>query len=219
MPRGRKPGTKDTKPRAPRGSKKAAPTSDGRPATTEHNKAKAATDLTDEQMHALTAHHAAAYEKALAVKKDGDAKFKNVCKLAKGDGVKVTAIKKFIDAETPEGQARIKLDVEESARIARWKSADLGFAFKLWDIDDTNSFQRGKEHGVAGAPCKSPAGLDPVEYARGWQEGQRIKLSSIKKFDNAPPTAPDDLDEKDVRPPFLRKNGKNDSAPAVDDDF
>ena len=194
----RKKGSKDLAPRKRRGE---ATT----PEKTEHAKAASKTDLTDDQLQALTAHHANAYKVSLEAKKLKDAEFKNVCKLAKAEGVTVDEIKMYLDIVTPEGQARVKAQVEMAARIARWRNADAGTQFKLFDDGDTNSFQAGKEVGLAGDPLKVPAGRDVEEFSRGWHEGQRIKISGIKTFRG---TADDVLDAPEIPGDELDEGGE-----------
>jgi hypothetical protein len=193
---GRTAGAKDKSKRKPRGS------GGDKPEKTEHAKAASKTDMTDDQLQALTAHHASAYKVALEAKKLHDANFKNCCKLAKAEGVTVDEIKLYLDIVTPEGQARVKAQVEMAARIARWRRATIGEQFKLFDDGDTNSFQAGKEAGLAGDPLKVPTGRDIEEFSRGWHEGQRIKISGIKTFqgergaEDVETTAPgDELDD------------------------
>ena len=181
-----------------------------RPATTDHAKAASKTDLTDDQLHSLTAHHSQHYAKALAAKKLADAAFKNVCKLAKAEGVSVDDIKTYIDLDSEEGQARLRAKVEAAARIARWKGASLGTQFSLFDESETNSFQAGKEAGMAGHAAKAPAGRDVNEWMRGWQVGQQANLARIKQQKQ------EDADEFDaIEMPSAPSNDDEDGEHAV----
>lgn len=133
-------------------------------------------ELTDEQREALTNQHVRKYEAALTAKKLADAEMKNVCKIAKADGVPLAEIKAYIDARTPEGQARLLEDAERVARMARW----FKFATQasLFGDDDTpapvgnKSYRLGKEAGMNGEQPKPPDTVDHETWMQGWNAGQ-----------------------------------------------
>jgi demethoxyubiquinone hydroxylase (CLK1/Coq7/Cat5 family) len=141
--------------------------------TTEH---KNSAPLTDEQAHAILDQSARSYARALAQKKEQDAKFKNACKMIKADGVKLTDVKMYLDAESEEGQARIRQRVEEAARIARWRGFPIGtqFTLALEDQTESHSYTLGKEAGLAGLRAEPPQVANVEEFIRGWHEGQAI---------------------------------------------
>ena len=145
--------------------------------------------LTDEQELALTVNHTKAYEKALAAKKDADAKFKNVCKIAKAEGISVKQIKEFIDYQTEEGQQRLREDLARKQKVARWAGLPIGSQINfLEEIDrtpiDERTFHDGKNAGLKGekadVPRHVPANLSS-KWIEGWHEGQRILLGRIKE--------------------------------------
>lgn len=192
-----------------------------RPATTEHNKAKTKVDITDDQAQALLLQSVPRYERALKAKNDATAEFIKECKRIKGDGVSIDDVKTAIKLKTPEGEAALKAKLEAEVRVARWMSASLGTQFNLFDDGDSNSFQAGKEVGLAGEPAKVPTGRDPEEWMRGWHEGQRLKISGIRTFQGERgaddlETAPgDELDEsaEGAEPPDLEPMGAEPAEP------
>ena len=141
--------------------------------TTTHNNEP----LSDEQYLFLTQKHVELYEASLAKKKTSDANFKNVCKVAKADGIKLADIKAYIDAGTDEGQEKLAADAERLARVARWRNFDLGIfeQAELFGDEDapqqTRSFTLGREAGMAGEPAKVSPGCDVNEFMAGWQIG------------------------------------------------
>lgn len=174
--------------------------------------------LSDEQEHALTAHHTREYEKFLKAKKDADANFKNACKRAKSEGVGLRQIKEYIDYQTDEGRERLKEDLARKQKVARWAGLPVGTQINfLEEVDRTPIDERtkddGKRAGLRGEKCEAskhiPGNLISA-WVEGWQEGQgvlsaRIKQTSdeqraedAKTFDEAdrraaaPPDAEDD---------------------------
>lgn len=141
------------------------------------------TELTDDQLQALTAEHVRSYSKALDVKKKADAEFKNICKVAKSEGVKLADIKAYIAAGTEEGQARLREDAERLARMSRWHGFPLGAQLPLFEEDEnpaTNrSFRLGKEAGMAGEKAVVPTDCDHEQYMAGWHDGQNAKIMSM----------------------------------------
>jgi hypothetical protein len=78
-------------------------------------------DLTDDELCALTYQWKRDYEIALADKKAADAELKNVCKRAKAElGPRaLDLIKGLILLETPEGEASMRAAIEQQIRIAK----------------------------------------------------------------------------------------------------
>lgn len=144
--------------------------------------------LTDEQLEALTASHVALYEKALNRKKLADAELKNICKVAKAEGVLLADIKAYIDAKTDEGQERLREQAERVARVAKW----FKFAVQADLFDDgappTNRSHRlGKEAGMAGEKAVVPEDCDPTAWMNGWHEGQAALAGGIKPTPESDP--------------------------------
>lgn len=145
--------------------------------------------LDDDQLQALTWQHKKAYQAALAVKKDGDAKFKNACKLAKaelGDGA-VDDIKTLIELETEEGETKISDRVQHMLRVARWAGSKIGTQFEIFDEDRTPAVDRaaseGRRDGLAGDPCKpsyDPSTPQYKSYMDAFHEGQAVLAKGIR---------------------------------------
>lgn len=193
---GRPKGSKNKGPAAPRKAKANGGNGAGpRVETTHHQNS---TPLTDEQSHVLVDQAARTYAKALDEKKAADARFKNVCKTIRSDGVKLQDVKDYLEAESEEGQARMRERVERMARIARWRGFPIGTQAELFPdgMTPSRSFTAGKEAGLGGLKAEPPATANVDEWMRGWHAGQAILGERFK----------DDEDVDDVRPPFLQKD-------------
>lgn len=168
----------------PKGSKN-KPKTDGPQITSHDNVAKP--PLTDEQLEALTASHVEAYSKALTRKKEADAALKNVCKVAKSEGVLLADIKAYIDAGTEEGQERLTEQAVRFMRVARWRGFPLGHQAGLFDETPAStparSFTLGKEAGLAGKTLFVPTNCNIEEFTRGWHEAQHSMLSKVKPLE------------------------------------
>ena len=147
-------------------------------------------ELTDEQRQALFFQHKKAYQAALAVKKEADAKFKNVCKLAKSELGKdaVADIKTAIDLESDEGDEKVQAEVDRLLRVARWMGASPGQQFNLFDTSGVpateRAFDEGKRVGMAGEPKNPPYDSSVPQYTswmEGWDIGQQA-LFGIQKL-------------------------------------
>ncbi|TIX28825.1 hypothetical protein [Mesorhizobium sp.] len=167
--------------------------------------------LSDEAMQALHLNnHVPSYERALKAKKDADAAFKNVCKLIKAEGGTVAAVKLTLDLRTPEGEAKLKAQIEESIRVARWSNLPVGTQGDIFGPDrrppEERAFDEGKLAGMSGKDCKPPHAPDTEAYNKwveGWHHGQSVLGAGIKQ---KPPEAE-----------LLRKEGVEQSG--VPDEF
>lgn len=155
-----------------------------------HNKAP----LTDDERHALHLRHCREYEVALSAKKEVDADFKNVGKRIKSEDDSVAMVKKTIMARTPEGEAALKGEMEETANVLRWSGVDVGDTKDMFPTDRTPSVDRanaeGKRAGMDGAVCKPPHDPSVPQYKAwidGWQDGQGILASAFEKMPTPEP--------------------------------
>lgn len=145
--------------------------------------------LSDEAMQALHLNnHVPSYERALKAKKDADAAFKNVCKLIKAEGGTVASVKLTLDLRTPEGEAKLKAQIEESIRVARWNNLAVGTQGDIFGPDrrpvDERAFDDGKLAGMSGKDCKPPHSPDTEAYNKwveGWHHGQSVLGAGIKQ--------------------------------------
>jgi hypothetical protein len=91
-----------------------------------------------------------------------------------------------IQAQTPEGEAKIRSRVEAILRILRWNAKALGTQANFLEDDDrTPAVERaeaeGERDGLAGAPCRTDYAPDTEQYRRfiaGWQRGQSVMLKA-----------------------------------------
>lgn len=151
--------------------------------------------LTDEQMQALHLNnHVPAYERALKAKKDADAAFKNVCKTIKAEGGSIDDVKRTIELRTPEGEAKLKVQIEQMLRVARWAGLPLGTQSDLFGPDrrpvEERAFEDGKRAGLAGKDCKTEHAPGTEAYDKwieGWHAGQAVLAAGFgKKADDVP---------------------------------
>ena len=167
-------------------NKPKAPTADGEVASN-HNGKPAREPLTDEQEHALCAHHALAYEKALAAKKAADAAFKNTCKLAKSEGVPLASIKDYIELQTEEGQEKLREEIARKHKVARWAGLPVGTQANFFDEEPPSidrAMDDGKRAGLKGESAKPPDHLTQQQqdaWLEGHAQGQSIIAGRFQK--------------------------------------
>lgn len=172
--------------------KKNAESEDQAPPQAGHNQ------LSDDQLHALTASHAKHYETALAAKKAHDKAFKDVCKRAHADlgDSAVIDIKDMLAASTPEGEAalkaRIQAEEERQKKIARWLGLAPGTEPSMFDEDRTpavdRAFADGKRVGLAGGRCDPPHAPETEQHGKwmeGFHEGQAVLSKGFKPLSAA----------------------------------
>jgi hypothetical protein len=144
--------------------------------------------LDDAQIKALHFIHVGEYERALKVKRDADAAFKNACKRIKSENGSVDGIKLTIELRTPEGEARFKAQEEERLRIALWNGLAIGAQPSFFDVDRTPAVDKAKASGaIAGMndePCSPPYSDvgSPQSHAwvEGWHDGHASRISVLK---------------------------------------
>lgn len=143
-----------------------------------HNSGPAEEALSDDELRALAFQHRDRYSVALAAKKAADAKFKNVCKLAKaelGTGA-VDIIKDLIALEDPEGEERMREKLQRQADALRWAGLPLGtqMDFALQEPDRTpgidRAFDEGKQASMSNKPAKPPYDPSSPQY-RAFMDG------------------------------------------------
>lgn len=157
--------------------------------------------ISDDQLYSLTEMHRQKVEKALATKKAAAAAFLNACKIAKAelgaDGM--DKINDMIALSTPEGEARMKAQIERQLHVMRWLNVPIGSQGALFgDPDRTpiveRAFADGKRQGLAGEKQNNPH-HHTTEAARqhdaGFAEGQTSLAQ--KGFSKLDPDATTDL--------------------------
>ncbi len=192
--------------------------------------------MTEDQLQALGYHHKSKYEQALAAKKETDAKFKHVCKVAKADGVSVDDIKLLIKLDTPEGEASLRAELQRQLQVAGWAGSEIGTQFSFADIPDRSPLveraaAEGKRAGMKGESLNNPYTGDAAEaYAQGWHDGQAA-LFSVRELSEARAAAETLSEEGEGeegeeaepapkrsrgRPKGSKNRAKADAAPPVD---
>lgn len=153
--------------------------------------------MTDDQVYSLTEQHKQKYLVLQAAKTAADAALRNFGKIVKADlGASGLAdIKALIDASTPEGEARIKAEVERQVRVLRWLQVPIGTMEDLFPGNDRTpiverSFNDGKRQGLAGESHSNPHHHTTEahrEHARGYAEGQTtLATKGFSKLDDTP---------------------------------
>lgn len=168
-------------------------------------------DLDDVQARELFTQNRQAYERALEVKKKGDADFKNACKRAKAECGKtaVARIKLAIELRTPEGEAAVRERLADMHQVARWVGADakLGTQFSMFEQSGRaagDPVARARQEGIRacidGEPCKSDYAPDTAAYTafvEGYSETNASRIAGgIKPLETAP--GDDDEGEDDA---------------------
>lgn len=145
-------------------------------------------ELTEAERQALHFRHCREYEVALAAKKKTDADLKNVGKRIKAEHDSVAKCKKTIDLRSPEGEAKLKAEIAETAECLRWAGVIVGESKDLFPEDRTpaveRAFNEGRRAGLDGQVCKPPHDPSVPQYQHwidGWQEGQGALMSCFEK--------------------------------------
>lgn len=145
-------------------------------------------DLNDDERHALHLRHVREYQVGLAAKKKADAELKNVGKRIKAEGDSVAKVKKTILAQTPEGEAELRAEMEETLQVLRWSGVHTGETKDMFPDDRTPAVDRaraeGKRAGMDGQACSpnyDPSVPQHAAWIEGWQEGQAILASAFAK--------------------------------------
>jgi len=162
-------------------------------------------DLTEDERRALHFRHCAEYERALAEKKKADAGLKNVGKRIKAESDSVAKCKKTIQARSPQGEAELRAEIEQTAEVLRWSGVQVGETAEMF-ADRRPSEEAALEHGkIAGLkgeraePPHDPGTLAHKKWMEGWHAGQEILMASFQKMPVEDPDA--SANGADVKPP------------------
>lgn len=165
-------------------------------------------ELTEDERRALHFRHCAEYERALGEKKKADAGLKNVGKRIKAENDSVAKCKQTIQARSPQGEAELRAEIEQTAEVLRWSGVQVGETAEMF-ADRRPANETATEHGkIAGMkgeraePPHDPGTLAHKAWMEGWHAGQEILMASFEKMsadgepsasangeDQAPPVA------------------------------
>jgi len=152
-------------------------------------------DLTEDERRALHFRHCAEYERALAEKKKADAGLKNVGKRIKAESDSVAKCKQTIQARSPQGEAELRAEIEQTAEVLRWSGVQVGETAEMF-ADRRPSEEVALEHGkIAGMkgeraePPHDPGTLAHKKWMEGWHAGQEILMASFQKMPVEDPDA------------------------------
>lgn len=132
-----------------------------------------------------------AYHEALAVKKAADAKLKTVGKTIKSDLGEngLQQIKDYDLAQTPEGQAKLKAEIDARAQAMRFAGMAVNTQVDMFeDLAPLaeRAYAAGEEAGMRGDTLSNPyneGSTEGQEFARGWHAGQEA-IFAIKQKRN-----------------------------------
>ncbi len=150
-------------------------------------------ELSDDQRAKLTFQHKEKYGRLLEAFKAANNALKQFGKEIKSDLGKggLQDIKDMIALGEPEGEAKLKDDMERRARVMRWMAVPMGTQVDLFPKNDPRpiterAFAAGKKDGLAGASLNNPyhqTNDGHKAFENGWREGQDTKLAGFKQLD------------------------------------
>lgn len=138
-------------------------------------------ELTEDERRALHFRHCAEYERALVAKKKADAGIKQVGKRIKAEDDSVAKCKLTIRSRTPEGEAELRAEIEQTAEVLRWSGVQVGETVEMFadrrPADET-AFEHGKIAGLKGETAKPPHDIGTPAHDK-WMEGHAAGQSSL----------------------------------------
>jgi hypothetical protein len=168
--------------------------------------------LSEDQRYSLTEQHRQRVEKALATKKAAATAYLNACRLAKAelgaDGME--DINDLIALATPEGEARMKAQIERQMKVLEWRNVPIGSMEDMFPTTDRTplterAFAEGKRQGLAGESCDNPHHVTTLAHKShndGWAKGQEAKatkgFSKLEDDDGPKGSVPKDKWAKDL---------------------
>lgn len=144
-------------------------------------------ELTEDERRALHFRHCSEYERALDLKKKAEAGLKNVGKRIKAENDSVAKCKQTIQARSPQGEAELRAEIEQTAEVLRWSGVQVGETAEMFadrrPADET-ALEQGKISGLKGEAAQPPH--DPgtpahAKWMEGWHAGQEILMASFQK--------------------------------------
>ena len=163
-------------------------------------------ELTEDERRALHFRHCAEYERALKDKKTADAGLKNVGKRIKAEDDSVAKCKKTIQARSPEGEAELRAEIEQTTEVLRWVGVAVGETADMFTDRrpaDEVQFEHGKVAGLRGETAAPPHDIGTLAHKKwmeGWHAGQASLMASFEKMpsEGAPDTMEAALDDAEA---------------------
>ena len=146
--------------------------------------------LSDDQAYSLTEQHRQRYERLMVAKKAANKAVLDFGKIIKADlgDVGLADIKTLIDLSTPEGEAKVKAEMDRQARVMRWMNIQIGTQESLFGEDRTPAVDKakaeGKRQGLAGETMNNPHHHTTEAHRahnEGHAEGQAILAKGFKQ--------------------------------------
>ncbi len=134
-----------------------------------------------------------AWLEAMEAKKAADARVKNVGKQIKADlgEYGLDQIKTYEKARTPEGEAKLKAEMEAMRQSMRWAGVPINTQIDMFeDLAplDERAFAEGEESGLRGDTFSNPYDANSAagkQFDDGWRAGQSALGAGIKKKQDA----------------------------------
>ena len=157
--------------------------------------------LTEDEQRALFLRDKDAFEIADGKLATATAELRNIRKRIKADGFTVVQIKAAIALETPEGEERIRGEIQERLQAAMWVGVPWGAQLDLFEQPDrTPSVDRAYDEGKMASMSNQRAQPDYApeteayrSYMAGYHDHQRELAGGLK--------APDSADESTLANP------------------
>lgn len=150
-------------------------------------------ELTDDQRAKLTFQLRDKYAALLKAYTEANNALKAVGKEIKADLGKdgLKDIKDMIALAEPEGEDKLKADMERRARVMRWMAVPMGTQVDLFPKTDPRpitekAFAEGKKAGLAAEPHRNPyhqTNPGHNEWNKGYEAGQATNAAGFKAID------------------------------------
>lgn len=164
----------------------------------ERPEARTIEDLSEQERQALFFDHLRKAEPLFEAKKAAAQAIKTAKAIAEEEGVSWKDIELALKAKTPEGEAKLRAEVERQQRVARWMGVSIGTQADMFD-DEANGDRaararaEGQRAGMAGQPCKPPDHYAPGSDAyTAWCDGHADGNEALGRatFKRAAPVDP-----------------------------
>lgn len=148
--------------------------------------------ITADHRRARSYHHKGVIQALLKKEAKAKAAVKSAKKLAEGEGIPWSTVQDLIALGTPEGEARIRAELQRRITVFSWEDFDSGTQFSFDDIPNRaplteRAFEEGKRAGMEATDRKSPYDVPDASNAwlDGYTAGQTLLMESQELFTKA----------------------------------
>lgn len=159
------------------------------------NEATLGDELSDEERQQLFLNHRERWNQLSAKRKALDAQFDTLKGDLKNDGFTIKMMKIADSLADVQGEAKIRAEVDERLRVARWIGHPLGAQLDLFEQPDRTplvdrAFEAGKIASMENKPAKPPHSPETEPY-RAWMDGYHSHQRELAGGLKAPETRPE----------------------------